>query len=390
MSISIFSFVAISMIVSTTSQRVTIMLQNMESEPVMFTFHEDEYERIHPQRPSRRLIRAIEVFCSDAFSSDQTKRRNCFEYLALHSALKLRDERKRAGELYMAFKDARSIGTHGLTPRFFDVTFRIFNPQYGTEAMGPLLHSLVRFHRPQRVVELGYGYTTPFIAQGMKDNVANAVVEAHYGSAQATANILYQHWYEKMGFRDGASKTDVNPVNRAQLHVVDDSSQRGDEKESEKYAAAVENVLDELELSEYVSMYHKTSWENVHTSFKDDSIDMIWNDAHWNPEFFRLWWPLLRKDGGILLLHNVVGNTENGDRWCAASPEATLRSVYPDEQYEIMTHMEPHKVYQGSVSILRRIDPIRQPTTCAHSWGMDSSDTAESRRQRTPLDARDK
>ena len=40
----------------------------------------------------------------------------------------------------------------------------------GTEAVGPFLQSLISLSRPQRVLELGAGYTTPFLIEGLENN----------------------------------------------------------------------------------------------------------------------------------------------------------------------------------------------------------------------------
>jgi hypothetical protein len=46
---------------------------------------------------------------------------------------------------------------------FLEAIKPLYSPVMGTEAMGPLLYSLICFSRPQRVLEVGAGYTTPFI-----------------------------------------------------------------------------------------------------------------------------------------------------------------------------------------------------------------------------------
>jgi len=40
----------------------------------------------------------------------------------------------------------------------------------GTENVGPLLRTLVQMIRPQRILEVGAGYTTPFLLDGLKAN----------------------------------------------------------------------------------------------------------------------------------------------------------------------------------------------------------------------------
>jgi predicted O-methyltransferase YrrM len=45
-----------------------------------------------------------------------------------------------------------------------------FQQGMGTELMAPLLYSLIRFVRPQRILEIGLGYTTPWLIKGLEDN----------------------------------------------------------------------------------------------------------------------------------------------------------------------------------------------------------------------------
>ena len=40
----------------------------------------------------------------------------------------------------------------------------------GTESVGPLLRSLVKMVRPNRILEIGAGYTTPFLLEGLEKN----------------------------------------------------------------------------------------------------------------------------------------------------------------------------------------------------------------------------
>ena len=128
-------------------------------------------------------------------------------------------------------------------------------------------------------------------------------------------------------------------------------------------------------LSHLVEMHHKALGE-AHARYKPGSLDLVWNDAQWDPSFIRDWWPLLRKDGGVLLLHNVIGNGEVS-RWCMASPKRVLKEVFPDEEFEFLTLLEPHKAHQGSVAMLRRLDPERRPKRWRYLWGGKSPEDVE-------------
>ena len=45
-----------------------------------------------------------------------------------------------------------------------------FRPGMGTENVGPFLRSLIHMVRPNRVLEIGAGYTTPFIHEALINN----------------------------------------------------------------------------------------------------------------------------------------------------------------------------------------------------------------------------
>ena len=40
-----------------------------------------------------------------------------------------------------------------------------YTPGYGTEKVGPFLIGLMEMARPQKVLEIGFGYTTPFLME---------------------------------------------------------------------------------------------------------------------------------------------------------------------------------------------------------------------------------
>ena len=45
---------------------------------------------------------------------------------------------------------------------------KLLNPGMGTENVGPILYSFIQKVRPEKVLEIGLGYTTAFIAESLK------------------------------------------------------------------------------------------------------------------------------------------------------------------------------------------------------------------------------
>jgi hypothetical protein len=326
-------------ILTATAQPISIPIQ--PSLP-SFTYNEDVDEWIHPVYPSDELREAVLKWC--AMYSPSSKREACHQIVASKAAVALREARRQEGALLAAFKRVPMTGRHGITSRFLDIVSPIYNAEYGTEQMAPLLHSLVRFHRPQTIVELGYGYTTPFLAQGLADNAINSAMESHHGSPASIADVLHKPWYESNNIDVG---TNVSTT-KARLITIDDHSQRGADSDAASYLDTVKSVLKRLKLDHLVTLKSKVSLTKAHQYFMNDSIDMLWNDATWDPEFMKKWWPKLKNDGGLMLLHNPIGNADDGERWCVASPTRTLKLAVCDDvrslslSLSLLTHTHTH------------------------------------------------
>ncbi|SVB91005.1 uncharacterized protein METZ01_LOCUS243859, partial [marine metagenome] len=65
---------------------------------------------------------------------------------------------------------------------------KYFRRGMGTENVGPLLRTLVQMIRPQRILEVGAGYTTPFLLDGLKAN------EELFDDGNLDPS--YKRWYE--------------------------------------------------------------------------------------------------------------------------------------------------------------------------------------------------
>ena len=318
---------------------------------------------LQPDAPPPDLRARAAAWCASHMGPDSDHTDACAAAVAERAALHMEKAR------HAAAGTQPLAGHFGLTPAFLATAERIFVPNFGTEQLAPLLHALVRFHRPARVVELGFGYTTPFLARALADNAANVASERRSWNAQRLGGVLVDRYY-----RD-------RPTYAPRLHVVDDQSQRAADMTGDgafsghNFAGRVEGVLEEMQLRQYVAL-HNATMEEARSQFAPGSIDFLWNDAQWNPDFLRDWWPLVRRDGGLLLLHNVLGEGELS-RWCLASPRRVLRELFPGEKFEIVTLLEPHKSHQSSVAMLRRLDPARAPARWRYLWGGKEAEEVE-------------
>ena len=82
-----------------------------------------------------------------------------------------------------------------LDQNFLETTQSLLVPGMGTEQAGLLLYSLIRMTRPRNVLEVGMGYTTPFLAMALHDNALEtkadiSILNYIYIAASSLANVL--------------------------------------------------------------------------------------------------------------------------------------------------------------------------------------------------------
>jgi predicted O-methyltransferase YrrM len=235
-----------------------------------------------------------------------------------------------------------------LDQRFHRAVERLRVAEMGTEVVAPLLAQLVSFLRPQRVLEIGMGYTTPFLAAAL-DQVRRQVEHESQGLARKSRTFLAR----------GAELDDawlctepplLNPEfylepYRPRLVAVDDLSIAGSS------ASLVYDVLAELGLTDLVTVVNadlRDSVDRLPPGFTP--IDLAWVDAWECLFFFDHFWELVNPDGGVVIMHYLMTYPEG---------EAILgylrqfQRAHPGEM-EIVSLLEPHKLTQNSLTMLRR------------------------------------
>ena len=232
---------------------------------------------------------------------------------------------------------------------FLSKAERLFQPKFGTEVMGPLLYQLVRFQRPRRVVEFGCGYSSAFLAQALADNAAAIVHELQDDQRGALRRTGF--------YQDRSHDVRRHPL---ELHIVD---------RDPVGLARVRAVLQDLGLLDssllQISIAEATTGSDAkepHASlrFANASVDFMWSDSHlWDPASLLSDWYRLTPGRGIMCLHNSVGTHDvlGEPEWAWGDIEQWLEHLLPDsEGFETLTLLEPHKVYQGSFTAVRRLD----------------------------------
>ena len=237
---------------------------------------------------------------------------------------------------------------------FYDAVAPLAVPGYGTEEVGPLLYSLVRMTRPQNVLEVGLGYTSPFLARALADNIDEFAADREIVRQQDTG-------WRRATLSAEYHANDYTPV----LHAIDDFSL------AESSAPKVLNVLGGMELRHLVQVsegdFRGKSREIAGTS---QPFDFVWFDCGGVDEyvdFIEEYWPLITADHGLLLLHYTYWTVEQ-ERNGGVERKLVMGSIVNELKrqqlaaglgatFEVLTLVEPHKTRQGSVTMIRKVTP---------------------------------
>jgi predicted O-methyltransferase YrrM len=218
----------------------------------------------------------------------------------------------------------------------------------GTESVGPLLAALLKLVRPQRVLEVGMGYTTPFLAAALGE-IAEEV------RAESPALADKTRPYVETGTPLGEEWLNAAPSLLApefyrggyapRLVAVDDLSI------PESSSARVRDVLRDLELDHLVTVVN-ADLRDCLGHFPEDfhPIDFAWVDAWECLYFLDNFLELINPDGGLVAMHYLMTYPEGEGllRYLSA-----LQRGDPG-QFEVVNLLEPHKLTQNSITILRR------------------------------------
>jgi predicted O-methyltransferase YrrM len=221
-------------------------------------------------------------------------------------------------------------------------------PGMGTELVAPILSMLIQFARPRRVLEVGMGYTTPFLAAALADveHRVRAEAEALAGKTKAylDADIaLDEQWLNAEpallapGFYQDPYRATLVAVDNLS---IEDSS-----------APAVQGVLDDLGLLDRVTIVNADLHDCRELLPEDFApIDLAWVDAWECLYFFDHFWDLINPDGGLVVMHYLMTYPEGET---VLDYLAKVQRIRPGE-LEILNLLEPHKLAQNSLTVLRR------------------------------------
>ena len=232
-------------------------------------------------------------------------------------------------------------------------------PVMGTDIMGPLLYTLVRFTRPSSVLEVGAGYTSLFLLKGLADNDAEreklakvaAWLTDHHGDEPDRMHELAARSMPLIRFE---FLSDESPT--GQLTIIDSLASRSS---TARFTPRVARALG----YEGRLINHNSDFRDCVEDLREQHgpFDLVWFDCGNHEDgrdFVSLYWDLVKPDGGLLLLHSLLTNVSCRE----LLEELTQRhqKTGPDE-FEILSLLEPHKFAQNSVTLVRRTSEFVAP-----------------------------
>ncbi|MEG4293065.1 class I SAM-dependent methyltransferase [Microcoleus sp. C2C3] len=229
-----------------------------------------------------------------------------------------------------------------LDPQFMQVVSQI-EGGFGTENVGPLLYSLIKFCRPKSVLEVGAGYSTLFILKALKDNLDGDQMERVQGDFPYGSTEYYDTSYE--------------PI----LTSLDDFSH------PRSVAKIIYNFALFLELDKFIA-FKDADFRGFSNQIDPNILpfDFVWFDCGGLREyedFIDEYWKLINPDGGIIVLHSTQTNLQlQFFIQTIKLRQATSEFL----NFELLSLLEPHKQIQNSVTMIRMTSKVKNPLYTIH------------------------
>jgi hypothetical protein len=225
----------------------------------------------------------------------------------------------------------------------------------GTDRVSLLLYSLVVMLRPRSVLEIGSGYSTLFLARAVADAALDAQQDRRALAADSPESAASRILSE------GALK-EYTP----HLFTIDSL------RHPRTSAGLVPGALDRLGLSGVATVlnggFAGASRRLPSTAMP---LDFIWFDCGASDEagveFVNEYWPLVNADGGLVALHSMQLPLRGvlSARGKVRIPSPLLNELGKQQAdlgrrraFELLTLVEPHKLLQGDVAIIRKTGPL--------------------------------
>ncbi len=219
---------------------------------------------------------------------------------------------------------------------------------HGTEARAWALYGLVRMLRPVRLLEVGIGYTTPFLLSAIHENAREAPVERE----RLSGNL------DRAGFLEPSFH---RTAHLPRLVACDTDPARAQEVRRIAEGGGLASRLD-LHVGDFRTL-------SSLTSSADPLFDFVFFDCGGVAEyayFLRHFWSRISPHGGLLALDYTywtrVSRFADGRERAMKVPGSIanelrrqLAAAGVESTFEVLSLVEPHKRDQGSLTLVRRL-----------------------------------
>ena len=229
-------------------------------------------------------------------------------------------------------------------------------PMMGSETVAPLLYSLIRFTRPRRVLEVGTGYTTPFIARALADNAAEHAESSKQLRAKTRELLktLESQRDQEVRRREQEKWVSAAPALASPQFYATPYRPKFLAMDSltlpTSSAPRVCDVLTRLGLRESVTLMD-ADFRNMHDHIGAEflPIDFAWVDCDYSLAFFDQYWRDINPQDGLLIFHWLL--TDKGGETVLDYIRSKWRV---NNDFELVSFWEPHKIAQNSLTIIRK------------------------------------
>lgn len=222
--------------------------------------------------------------------------------------------------------------------KFRDAARALESPKMGTEAVAPLLYDLVMLHRPRRILEVGGGLSTLYLLKALADSTVRG---------EAERGLIEQGGVEQEGSLLDPAYHNVLP-RPARLHMIDNLVH------ANTTAGKVIEVARSLGIDAPLRVHEADFIGYADKLPKDEPpFDMVWFDCgtiEYFQHFRRAYWPLVSRNGGLILIHSLATNFHGQMFLSELKLEQATKSF---SDFELLTLIEPHKRRQNSVTMVR-------------------------------------
>jgi len=232
-------------------------------------------------------------------------------------------------------------------PKFLKTVEPLYDMHMGVENMAPLLYSLLRFHKPRRILEVGAGYTSVFLLQALKDNATEMAMYAQL-IADGKCNCDGTPW---------AIEDFVHSDTFGVLECVDNL------EHASTTAQKILEAAEKLDLLDHLDLYFQDAWEFADKEEHQQQLDIVWLDFGQGEkvgQFIDKVWSRIRP-GGLVLCHSTLTNSLTRD-WLEKMRARANDVTDVLGSFATFSMREPHKLFQNSFSIFQKRKDFAEPT----------------------------